>query len=68
MSQEKTCRYCNGTGSKKCSKCGGAGYYNQLSTSFIAILGVPLMQTTFCTSCGGKGKMICPYCRGTGKE
>ena len=64
---ETKCRFCNGSGKIICSSCHGEGYKTVLNNQFVPILGVPLLQSNFCTTCRGTGKQNCIHCRGTGK-
>lgn len=54
LSQEGTCRDCDGNGSRTCASCGGSGYFGYG------------MYSSTCFSCGGSGSIKCYSCGGEG--
>lgn len=54
--QHGKCEYCDGTGERTCTTCGGSGsyYYGMMGST--------------CLTCGGSGKFNCPYCGGSGER
>ncbi len=73
ISRTENCSLCHSTGCKpdtqpsRCPNCNGTG---QISRTHHTLFG-RFVNTTTCSQCHGKGKIItepCPQCRGTGRE
>ena len=67
ITYDKNCSDCRGIGGEfdTCSKCGGKGFINKQSRSFLGIV----QSRVSCSRCGGSGKIIintCSRCNGKG--
>jgi hypothetical protein len=54
------CGSCSGSGTNTCFSCGGRKFHQRLTVSGD-------MDISSCLPCGGRGRVKCQFCRGTGK-
>lgn len=58
---EQACSYCKAKGVVGCSRCGASGMIKKVNVFNI-------VDFYECERCGGKGRLTCPSCSGSGKE
>jgi DnaJ-class molecular chaperone len=58
---EQACSYCKAKGVVGCSRCGASGMIKKVNV-------FNLVDFYECERCGGKGRLTCPTCSGSGKE
>ena len=58
---EQACSYCKAKGVVGCSRCGASGMIKKVNV-------FNLVDFYECERCGGKGRLNCPTCSGSGKE
>lgn len=66
--EDKTCKYCCGTGYLACARCSATGLCipNAVATNHSSVQGSSSARAERCPNCSGTAKVMCPTCLCTG--